>query len=131
MRILVVDDEVVVAGAIAESVRAHGHEAFVAHDWREAVNALGEVAPDAVFLDLVMPGASGIELLERIRRTHKTLPVIIVSGRATDAMLREARRLGIAGVLEKPFTLTHLDWMLTARVLADPPEDPERTDRGC
>jgi DNA-binding NtrC family response regulator len=70
-----------------------------------------------VFLDLVMPGASGIELLAYIRRVHRRLPVIIVSGRATDAMLLEAHRLGIAGVLAKPFTLTHLDWILTAKVL--------------
>jgi DNA-binding response OmpR family regulator len=125
MRILVVDDEAAVADAIAESVRAQGHEAFIAHDSPSAVAVLAEVVPDAVFLDLVMPGAGGIELLERIRQTHKTLPVIIVTGRATDAMLGEARRLGIAGVLEKPFTLTHLDWMLTARVLTEAPEGDE------
>jgi DNA-binding response OmpR family regulator len=126
MRILVVDDEAVVADAIAESVRAQGHDAFIAHDSREAVDALAEVLPDAVFLDLVMPGASGIELLERIRQTHRTLPVIIVSGRATGAMLAEARRLGISGVLEKPFTLTHLDWTLTARLLTDASGGEER-----
>ena len=130
MRILVVDDEAVVADAIAESVRAQGHDAFIAHDAREAVNALAEVVPDAVFLDLVMPDASGIEVLERIRRTHRTLPVVIVSGRATGAMLAEARRLGISGVLEKPFTLTHLDWILTARALTDASEGDEPVDRG-
>ena len=127
MRILVVDDEAAVADAIAESVRAQGHEAFIAHDLPSAVAVLAEVVPDAMFLDLVMPGAGGIELLERIRQTHKTLPVIIVTGRATDAMLGEARRLGIAGVLEKPFTLTHLDWMLTARMLTEAPEGDEET----
>ena len=121
------DDEAAVADAIAESVRAQGHEAFIAHDLPSAVAVLAEVVPDAMFLDLVMPGAGGIELLERIRQTHKTLPVIIVTGRATDAMLGEARRLGIAGVLEKPFTLTHLDWMLTARMLTEAPEGDEET----
>ena len=113
MKILVVDDEPEVAEVIAESVRIQGHETTIAHDGQEALQILETFVPDAVFLDLVMPGLSGLDVLQRIRQTHQTLPVIIISGRATAAQVAEAKRLGVADVVEKPFALKHLSEALT------------------
>lgn len=108
MKILVVDDEPVVAALIAEALGMQGHDAVVAHDGQTALELIESAAPDAVFLDLVMPGLTGIEVLARIRQTHQTLPVIVFSGRATADMVVEVKRLGATDVLEKPIALARL-----------------------
>lgn len=108
MKILVVDDEPVVAEVIAESIRVQGHETTVAYGGQEALELIASGAPDAVFLDLVMPGLSGVEVLARIRQTHSSLPVIVFSGRASPEMVAEVQRLGVTEVLEKPLALARL-----------------------
>ena len=113
MKILVVDDEPEVAEVIAESVRVQGHETVTARNGQEALQILETFLPDAVFLDLVMPGLSGLDVLRQIRETHQSLPVIIISGRATAAQVAEAKHLGVTDVVEKPFALKHLSEALT------------------
>jgi DNA-binding response OmpR family regulator len=113
LKILVVDDEPEVAEVIAESVRLQGHETVVAQNGEEALRVLETFIPDAVFLDLVMPGLNGLDVLRQIRQTHQMLPVIIISGRATAAQVSEARHLGVTDVVEKPFALKHLSEALT------------------
>ena len=109
MRILIVDDELHVAIVLAESVRLQGHEAIVARSGQEGLALLDQTAPDAVFLDIVMPKLSGIEVLRRIRETHPSLPVIVITGRASSKQIDEARRLGVSDVIEKPPALRNLD----------------------
>ena len=112
MRILIVEDAIHVASLLAESVRLQGHEAIVAHSGSEALSLLDQRRPDAVFLDIVMPKVSGIDVLRRIRETHPALPVIVITGNALPWQIAEARRLGVTDVIEKPFALKHLDQAL-------------------
>ena len=109
MRILIVDDEVNVANLLAESVKVQGHEAVVAVSGAEGLTLLQEKPPDAVFLDIVMPEMSGIEVLRQIRVTHPALPVIVITGIASPKQIEEVRRLGVTEVIEKPFVLRHLE----------------------
>lgn len=108
MKILIVDDEVHVAKVLADSVRLQGHEALVAVSGEEGLALLAQRPPDAVFLDLVMPGMSGIEVLRRIREAHPALPVIVITGHATTAEIEEAKRLGVTDCVQKPFVLNQL-----------------------
>ena len=108
MRILIVDDEPAVASLLADAIQDQGHEATIVHRGREALARLGEQPYDAVFLDVLMPEMSGIEVLRRIRATHPTLPVIVITGHAQQEELEEARRLGVSEVIEKPFILNNL-----------------------
>lgn len=108
MRILVIDDEAVVAGVIAEALRDDGNEVVVAHGGEDGLRAIEQSAPDAVFLDVLMPGMDGIEVLRRIRAKYPDLPVIILSGWASKSQLDEARRLRVTDVLEKPVALRTL-----------------------
>ncbi len=112
MRILIVEDGIHVAKLLAESVRLQGHEAIVASSGQEGLLLLTQAVPDAVFLDIVMPNMSGIEVLRRIRETHPALPVIIITGSASFQQIDEARRLGVTEVIEKPFALNQLDQAL-------------------
>lgn len=109
MRILIVEDGIHVAKLLAESVRLQGHEAIVASSGKEGLSLLKERTPDAVFLDIVMPEVSGIDVLRQIRETHPALPVIVITGSASSEEIDEARRLGVTDVIEKPFVLKHLD----------------------
>lgn len=109
MRILIVEDAVHVAKLLAESVRLQGHEAVVASSGREGLSLLQQKPPDAVFLDIVMPGMSGIDVLRHIRETHPTLPVIVITGSASLEDIDEVRRLGVTEIIEKPFALKQLD----------------------
>jgi len=108
MRILIVDDEIVVAELLAEAVRSQGHEVTVVNDAQEGLRLLRQQGADAVFLDVYMPEMNGIDFLRRLRRTHPTLPVILITGQAGPEDLEEARRLGVADVVEKPSIIKHL-----------------------
>ena len=112
MRILIVDDEIQVAQLLAESVKGQGHEAIVAVTGSEGLVLLEQKRPDAVFLDLVMPEMSGIEVLRRIREAYQTLPVIVITGHASPGQIDEARRLGITDCIQKPFILKHVNDVL-------------------
>ena len=108
MKILIVDDEVHVAKVLAESVRLQGHEPLVAGSGQEGLALLDQKRPDAIFLDIVMPGMSGIEVLRRVREAYPALPVIVITGHASTAEIEEAKRLGVTDCLQKPFVLNQL-----------------------
>lgn len=108
MRILIVDDEIRVAAVLAESVRGQGHEAIVASSGEEGLALLEQQHPHGVFLDLVMPGMSGLEVLRRIRASHPKVPVVVLTGHASSAEIEEAKRLGATDCITKPFVLNQL-----------------------
>jgi CheY-like chemotaxis protein len=109
MRILIVDDEPAVAEALADAVKVQGHVPTVARSGAEGLAAIEAQTPEAVFLDLVMPGLSGIELLRTIRQRHPELPIVVVTGRAAPVDLDEVRQLGVTDIVEKPWVLKQLD----------------------
>jgi DNA-binding response OmpR family regulator len=109
VHIVIIDDEAAVAETLADSVRDQGHTVAIGHSGAEGLALLAEKTPDAVFLDLVMPGLSGVELLKEIRRGHPELPIVVVTGRAEAQDLDEVRRLGVADIVEKPWALKYVD----------------------
>lgn len=114
MRILIVDDEVAVASLLADAIQIQGHATTVVYGGPEALERLNAEPYDAVFLDVLMPEMSGVEVLRRLRETHPTLPVVIITGHAREHELEEARRLGVAAIIEKPFILNNLSAALSS-----------------
>ena len=108
MRILIVDDEIHVAMVLADAVKLQGHEATIASDGEEGLALIARQRPDAVFLDVRLGELDGVHVLRRIRRTDSALPVVLITGQATDQQLEEARALGVTEVIEKPFFLARL-----------------------
>lgn len=108
MRILVIDDEPLVASVVAEALQNEGNQVVVAGNGVEGLRAIEADVPDAVFLDIRMPGMDGIEVLRRIRTRLPHLPVIILTGWASDTQIDEARRLGVTDVISKPVALRNL-----------------------
>jgi CheY-like chemotaxis protein len=109
VHIVIIDDEAAVAETLADSVRDQGHTVAIGHSGAEGLALLAEKTPDAVFLDLVMPGLRGVELLKEIRRGHPELPIVVVTGRAGPQDLDEVRRLGVTDIVEKPWALKYVD----------------------
>jgi CheY-like chemotaxis protein len=119
VRILIIDDEILVARLLADAVSSQGHEVTVATDGEEGLALLRRIRPDALFLDVKLGELSGIEILRQIRRSDTQLPVILITGNALADQLDEARRLGVTEIVEKPFLLTQLDGALE-RSIATP-----------
>jgi CheY-like chemotaxis protein len=80
-RILVVEDERHIARLLEHFLLKEGYSVTVAHDAESAYELIGSAAPDALLLDVVLPGMSGLDLLRRLRREPrwKNLVVIVLS----------------------------------------------------
>ncbi len=114
MRILVVEDDLLVAGMLRNFLGTRGHQVLLAGTGEEGFRAAIEEPLDAVFLDVVLPGLSGIGLLERLGQHRRSLPVVLISGQATEEEARAGLRLGAFDYLSKPFNLDQLDIVLQA-----------------
>jgi CheY-like chemotaxis protein len=107
MKILIVDDEPQVAEVLAKSLSREGHHATVAHSGEEALRMLGPAEPDALFLDVSMPGMTGLDVLAEVKRRRPSLPVVVITGHATADEVDQVRQLGAVDVIEKPAPLAH------------------------
>ncbi len=93
-------DQVALVTAQLERTRRFRTKGFSRPE--DALEALAAEAPDAVVCDLVMPGMDGIELTRRVRETHRTLPLIIVTARGTEGDAERALRAGATDFVTKP-----------------------------
>jgi serine phosphatase RsbU (regulator of sigma subunit) len=104
-RVLVVDDVEANRDLLARRVRRMGHEVAIATNGREALDAIGRERFDLVLLDIMMPGMSGYEVLERLKadERHRHVPVIMISAvDEVDSVVR-CIELGADDYLPKPF----------------------------
>ena len=108
MRCLLVEDEKKVAEFVARGLRAERFSVDVAHDGEAGWDMASRCDYDLVILDLMLPGLSGSELLDRIRRRSTSLPVLILTAR--DATLEKVRHFeaGADDYLTKPFAFAEL-----------------------
>ena len=101
--IFILDDDAGVRDSLRLLLECEGMETRVFASCREFLDADGGAEGDCLILDVHLPGMSGIELLETMRRRGDMLPVIVISGRI-DAMIRNrARTAGALAVVEKPY----------------------------
>ena len=105
MKLLLIEDDVRVARVLAEAFVADGHETTIRYTGEDGLAYLTRERPDAVVLDIHLPTMGGVAVLRRIRSTDPELPVIIMTGLATQGEIAEARRLGVTEIVEKPEVL--------------------------
>lgn len=109
--ILLVDDDDDVRSCVAEGLEEFGHDVTVAGDGKTGLALFAERRPDVVILDFLMPGMSGADIAERIRKTVPHQPILFMSGyNETDAIRRAAPD---APLLPKPFRPAALEEALT------------------
>src|SRR3977135_2369583 len=102
LRILVVDDDPAMVGAITALVGTEGHQVITAYDGLTAVKRFREESPDLVLLDLAMPGPDGFTVAGQIRASGSG-PSLVVSGESAEAAKVKALGIGAADYLVKPF----------------------------
>lgn len=108
MRVLIVEDDVELAGQITQSLQEAGYTIDVAHDGEEG-EFLGSTEPyDAVVLDLGLPKIDGLTVLERWRSQGKTMPVLILTARETWSEKVSGFDKGADDYVTKPFNMEEL-----------------------
>jgi two-component system response regulator MprA len=110
MNILVVDDERAVRESLRRALELEGYEVQLAEDGAQAIERLGagNGQPDAVVLDVLMPGIDGIDVCRHLRRTGNTTPVLMLTARDGVGDRVAGLDAGADDYLVKPFALEEL-----------------------
>ena len=103
-KILVVDDDPVVAKSFDRVLAGKGYAVISAANGEEALRKLNAETYDVVFTDIKMPGMSGIEVAERVKKSQPWLPVVIVTGFGSTENEARAEAAGVSGFLHKPLS---------------------------
>jgi CheY-like chemotaxis protein len=121
MDVLLVDDDDLIRGSLLVILGAMGHRTTAAASGEDALAVLAEgLRPDAVILDMNMPGMGGAATLTRLRQTHPALPVLVSTGRADQGVLDLVAAHPHTRLLEKPFQMVDLRHALDAIVARRP-----------
>ena len=104
MRVLLAADDRVITHLLPTTLRRHGVEVVVAHDAMQALMSAVRSPPDAIVLDVHMPGGTGIEALRKLKASSKTsaIPVIVISASGTSETPDQVKALGADAFLLKP-----------------------------
>lgn len=105
--ILVVDDEPQTLRYVSANLKARGYDVLTAADGTEALKLSGEHIIDLIFLDLMMPGPDGYEVIKRIRQDSE-IPIIVLSAKGQERDKVRALDLGADDYLTKPFGVEEL-----------------------
>jgi len=106
--LLLVDDDPNTLASLSRAFRLAGHEATVCDNAARAVELLRTESFDLILSDVVMPGKSGLELLEELKKNGVKTPIVLISGQANIEMAVRATKLGALDFLEKPLTTDKL-----------------------
>ena len=111
MKILVVDDERAVRESLRRALELEGYDIELAADGQEALQLLeanGDAQPDAVILDVLMPGVDGLEVCRRLRRSGNRMPVLMLTARDEIENRVAGLDAGADDYVTKPFALEEL-----------------------
>jgi CheY-like chemotaxis protein len=121
VKVVLADDDRVVVQMISAGLKKRGIDTIPAFDAMQAVMATMRSSPDAVIMDLNMPGGTGVEAVRRIKGSSKTsiIPIVAITGSATEEARQSALDLGAAECIEKPVDLDALAELLKRLTGAD------------
>jgi two-component system response regulator MprA len=108
VKILVVDDERAVRESLQRALELEGYDVELAEDGEVALNRVGASTPDAVILDVLMPGIDGLEVCRRLRAAANSVPVLMLTARAEVDSRVAGLDAGADDYLPKPFALAEL-----------------------
>jgi DNA-binding NtrC family response regulator len=132
-RILIVDDEDSIRDYLSMMLEREGYEVSACEDGKKALRLSSKTAYDVVITDIQLPGMSGIEVLTSLRESDPTIPVIIITGHASQESAIEALNVGAYYYLLKPVSNEELKQVvrtaLEMRRLKEEKDDLERALR--
>jgi DNA-binding NtrC family response regulator len=106
--LLLIDDDPNTLASLARAFRMAGHEAAVCDNATRAMEIVRNERFDLILSDVVMPGKTGLELLEELKKAGVQTPIVLISGQANIEMAVKATRLGALDFLEKPLSTDKL-----------------------
>jgi len=114
IRVLIVDDDPAVVETLSAVLRdsKQAYTVETASKGSDAIATLFWQRPDLVLLDIKLPDMSGIEVLKHIRKADPTIPVLMVSGNATETAFAEALKHGAFAYIPKPFNVLYIDHLV-------------------
>ena len=107
-KILVIDDDARDRDLLVAVLEERGYEVLLADNGETGLMLCHRRTPDAVVLDLNMPGMDGRSILRQLRMLHPTLPVVVFSGLKTDEIEQEMLNQGATACIQKAFSLDQL-----------------------
>jgi DNA-binding response OmpR family regulator len=116
LRLLLVDDEEEFASTLAHRLQIRGYPTGVAVDGEEALNLLANNIYDVMVLDLMLPGLSGLDVLQQVKQQYPDLPVIMLTGQGSTREGLAGMRFGAFDFLMKPVDLDELITKITEAV---------------
>ncbi|GMU34373.1 MAG: sigma-54-dependent Fis family transcriptional regulator [Planctomycetia bacterium] len=115
-RVLIVEDERVLAKNVREKLVAHGYEARVAHSGKEALAESAQFLPELVLLDLCLPDTDGLDILPQLKAESPFVNVIVVTAHGNERIAVDAMKAGATEYLTKPVELDEL-LLVMARIV--------------
>src|SRR5271168_2473167 len=106
--LLLIDDDSNTLASPSRAFRLAGYEATVCDSAARALELIRAERFDLIFVDVFMPGKDGISLLEDLKASGVTTPIVMISGQASVEMAVRATRLGAVDFLEKPLSTEKL-----------------------
>lgn len=108
MKILVAEDEPILLKTIELRLKKDGYEVMTSVNGREALARIDTEQPDLIIADIMMPFASGLEIVAAVKKRALAIPVIILSAMEQENVVLEAFQLGADDYITKPFSLNEL-----------------------
>jgi two-component system sensor histidine kinase VicK len=108
LRLLIVDDDTSLSRHLKTFFERQKYIVEVAQDGPSAVAMTQDFRPHLMFLDIGLPGMSGIDVLREVKKKDPSVRVIMITGQTEDELVRQARILGADDYVTKPFTLQYL-----------------------
>ena len=108
MKILIAEDEPITLATMQLRLKKDQHEVLTASNGQEALALLKDQAFDLVITDIMMPFASGLEVLGFVKKQEKEVPVIVLSAMGQENVVVEAFTLGADDYITKPFSPNEL-----------------------
>ncbi|MGI9554202.1 MAG: response regulator [Thermodesulfobacteriota bacterium] len=106
--ILVVDDDLYIGDLIKDSLKDQGHNVIVVDNGEEAINLFKENHFDIAFIDYMLPGVTGLEVIRKARSDNPQTALILITGSVTSYIAEEAVAEGATSFLQKPFTFEQI-----------------------
>jgi len=125
MKILVVDDEEDIADLIRIHLEEDGFLVELCHNGMEVLGKIEKNQPQAIVLDLLLPGVNGTELCKRIKEKYSHIPIVMVTAKTTETDVVVGLELGADDYIRKPFSVRELVARVKAVIRRFNEPDPE------